>query len=1854
MSRRALAIAFATLLVLTQAIGVAARSAPPPPDQTGAASARVEKGLTDKLAKGELATFVVEFAASADLAPAGKVKGWAAKGKAVVASLQATAVKSQKAAKAAAKAAGAEATTYWLTNVLVVAGDAKLAERMAALDGVTAVRAPKVYPLVKPVDKQVAILAASGDPEWGVAKIGAPTAWDGGVLGQGVVVANIDTGVEYTHPALVGNYRGNNGDGTFSHDYNWWDPTGICGDEPCDNAGHGTHTMGTIAGGDGPGPFTPDIGVAPEARWIAAKGCEDFGCSETALLSSGQFILAPTDLAGANADPSRRPDVVNNSWGGGPNDQFYRETVQAWRASGIIPVFSSGNPGPECGQGGSPGDFPEVISAGATDDRDEIAEFSGRGPSAVDGKAWNPDIAAPGVDVVSSVPGGGYESFSGTSMAAPHTTGEIALLLSARPALVGDFDGIANAVRATALDRIDTTCGAAPGGDPNNVYGDGRIDAAAAVDLVKTGGTLDGAVTGSDGGVPIAGAVVTADNGTRTFNVTTAADGTFSLFLAAGDYGVTVRAFGYYGATLGPVTIVKDQTTTVAAILDPLPRFHVTGNVTGSEDGSPIADAMVAAIGTPVAPVTTAADGSYDLVLPIGDYTLRFSAGGCTETAMEEISSDGPDLVVDKGLYRKLDDFGHGCRPIAFDWVDATGQSALWGDEIAGRLRLPFPVPFYGTDYEQIWISDNGYLNFLGPDLWNSFPSGIPSTAVPNAAIYPLWQDLYLDEESQVDYAVIGDAPDRAFVLEFQGIRAWGASGRLSFEVKLWENGEIDLLYGAGPANPGDGRNALIGIENATGTDALQLGFYEPILAPDSAYRIELVPSGLLHGTVTDANDGLPIAGATVTAMPGGRTARTDADGAYTLRLRPGSYQVTADSPPYVAETGPVTMVDGGDVTLDFVLTGGLAAVEPMAVTATVDYGQTATVVLDLSNGGTAPTAWEAKERDLGATMPDLPPAATVVHRTPGWFRQAMPAGLPRVQDTTGGVPVIPIINDPEGDADGAVDVVTVSAGSDGSSVVSMKLEYAAGTPMGSLGGYVFLDTDQDPSTGEPAEWWAGKPSQDVGMEFVVDLFGLASSQPTVYLVDLSKYEVVAEAPAVIGGQAVSFDLPLEAMGDDGFINTAMVLGDQSQPTDWAPDTGHGTITPFVDLPWLDESPSSGSVPAGGSQAITLTLGGPTLAPGEYHGLLVLLTDAPTQRQLTVPVDLTVTLPEDFGAVTGMVADAHSGEPLAGAGVSVAATWNGDTLTLEATTDGDGAFRIVGPAGTWPALVTLDGYVDGSADLTIVAGKTSGPVDIGLHRLQAHAALDRDSLVFVLTPGRMGTSTITISNPKGHEPLTFTVNEVALDGGVAGVTASRAPTIANPSARTSAGTWTGTGVTMPKAIQAEGDVLASWPTGIGIPWGVGVPGNVVISDPEATTDVTFTTDGEQIGSFDLPWVGDWGADMAWDAGRGLLWQVNVGGDNGIYGLDPADGSVEAVITGDPWGGISQRGLAYDPAADVFYTGGWNEGIIYRVAGPSHGTPGEMLGQCSPADPSISGLAWNPAFGLLWMSTNSETDSIYLVDPMTCETLRSLPHPDGGGYGGAGIEMDVVGNLWLTGQNSGNAYLVDSGLPVFSDVPWLTESPTEGTVDPDGSATVDVTADATGLEPGVYSALVVIGTNDPANSFIPVPVTLVVPSYQQGVNAGGPAHVDGTGTAFAPDRAFSAGDFGYVGPSSTRSTRSAIEGTDDDPLYQDLRSGMTSYRFTVAEGTYRVDLAFAEIVAKKAGARVFSITIEGETVVANLDVFAQAGGRYTALDRSFLVAVTDGTLDIGFIAQRGDAPIVNAILVTEVPEGSPDW
>ena len=112
------------------------------------------------------------------------------------------------------------------------------------------------------------------------------------------------------------------------------------------------------------------------------------------------------------------------------------------------------------------------------------------------------------------------------------------------------------------------------------------------------------------------------------------------------------------------------------------------------------------------------------------------------------------------------------------------------------------------------------------------------------------------------------------------------------------------------------------------------------------------------------------------------------------------------------------------------------------------------------------------------------------------------------------------------------------------------------------------------------------------------------------------------------------------------------------------------------------------------------------------------------------------------------------------------------------------------------------------------------------------------------------------------------------------------------------------------------------------------------------------------------------------------------------------------------------------------------GILYHVAGPSWPTPGETLGSCNADDPNISGLAWNPAFQLVWEATNSEFDDIWLIDPDTCETQGWVRTPTAG-FNGAGLELDAVGNLWTVSQGSLKAYLIESGLPTFSDVPGST-------------------------------------------------------------------------------------------------------------------------------------------------------------------------------------------------------------------------
>ncbi|WP_179292835.1 S8 family serine peptidase, partial [Bacillus sp. 7884-1] len=209
--------------------------------------------------------------------------------------------------------------------------------------------------------------------------------------GAGIVVASIDTGVQWEHPALMEKYRGYNpGDPDQpDHQLNWFDAVG--GKEtPYDDLKHGTHTVGTMVGSEPDG--SNQIGVAPGAKWIAVKAFSDQGGQDVDLLEAGEWILAPKDVEG-NPHPELAPDVVNNSWGGGPGlNEWYRPMVQNWRAANIFPVFAAGNAG-SAGEGwvASPANYPESLAVAATDDQNALAWFSSRGPAPYD--EMKPDVS---------------------------------------------------------------------------------------------------------------------------------------------------------------------------------------------------------------------------------------------------------------------------------------------------------------------------------------------------------------------------------------------------------------------------------------------------------------------------------------------------------------------------------------------------------------------------------------------------------------------------------------------------------------------------------------------------------------------------------------------------------------------------------------------------------------------------------------------------------------------------------------------------------------------------------------------------------------------------------------------------------------------------------------------------------------------------------------------------------------------------------------------------------------------------------------------------------------------------------------------------------------------------------------------------------------------------------------------------------------------------------------------------------------------------------------------------------------------------------------------------------------------
>ncbi len=460
-----------------------------------------DPGALDRIFGGkgarEAAPFLVVLREQADLSGAAWLATRPERRRFVYEALQATADATQTDLRRRLDRAGVSYQPFFLVNMIAVEADRALAQELAEREEVAFLAPNRPARLTRPETREPDVTPmAPSAAEASLDLVRATSVWDLGFIGQGIVVGIADTGVAWEHPALENRYRGFDGT-SASHAYNWHDaihnavPANRCGSNspfPCDDSGHGSHVTGTAVGTDGE---ENRIGMAPGARWIACRNMDQGDGTPARYTECFEFLLAPTDANGANPRPELGADVISNSWGCPPSEGCTDPLVlqalfENTRAAGIFLSVAAGNRGANgCSSIDEVPSFYEAsFSVGATTLDDAIASFSGRGPVAIDGSnRMKPDVVAPGVSIRSSVPPNSYSRFSGTSMAAPHVSGAVALVWSAAPWLAGHVAETEQILRATAVHLTSPQeCGGIPGSAvPNPVFGWGRIDVFAAV-----------------------------------------------------------------------------------------------------------------------------------------------------------------------------------------------------------------------------------------------------------------------------------------------------------------------------------------------------------------------------------------------------------------------------------------------------------------------------------------------------------------------------------------------------------------------------------------------------------------------------------------------------------------------------------------------------------------------------------------------------------------------------------------------------------------------------------------------------------------------------------------------------------------------------------------------------------------------------------------------------------------------------------------------------------------------------------------------------------------------------------------------------------------------------------------------------------------------------------------------------------------------------------------------------------------------------------------------------------------------------------------------------------------------------
>jgi len=491
-------------------------------------------------------------------------------------------------------------------------------------------------------DLEIYAVDAELDNSWGVKRIGAGTVHDDGNKGTGIKVAIIDSGIDYTHSDLDGNYAGGY---DFVEDDHY----------PMDVCGHGTHVAGIVAAEDDDDDDNDGVvgvvGVAPEAHIYALRVLGD-DCS-----GSYWDVIAALQWAVDNGI-----QVTNNSYGSsGDPGETVKAAFEEAQAAGIIHAGAAGNSGNPAARGENciyPALWTSVMAVAATNKDDSRASFSSTCPEL--------ELAAPGVDVNSTYVGGGYHEGSGTSMASPHVAGTAALVIASgvtdenevRQRLQKTADdlgetgadsqygyGLVNAAEAAAPAVPDTTGPTVTEVDP----ADGATGVAVAANVTVTfskpvnpSTVTDDTFTVNDGSVNIAGTITVAGDGlSATFDPDSdlANETTYMVTVTSGVTDTNGNALDQDGAINGNQDFTSSFTTAAAAATG-----TIIGTVTNANTREPIEGATVQTGGLKA---RTDADGYYTISdVPPGTHTVRARAKGFVSTSQEVTIGAGETVTV--------------------------------------------------------------------------------------------------------------------------------------------------------------------------------------------------------------------------------------------------------------------------------------------------------------------------------------------------------------------------------------------------------------------------------------------------------------------------------------------------------------------------------------------------------------------------------------------------------------------------------------------------------------------------------------------------------------------------------------------------------------------------------------------------------------------------------------------------------------------------------------------------------------------------------------------------------------------------------------------------------------------------------------------------------------------------------------------------------------------------------------------------------------------------------------------------------------------------------------------------------